>query len=104
LIAARLHRAFENIAHAEILADRLGVDRLALEGHGRVVRDDEAAVNALLQKSGRFVSTLGFSLIFSAADSDEAARLKRDDCAHGFLDDAAPCNEIIPPGAPRVLA
>jgi hypothetical protein len=25
-----------------------------------------------------------------AADSDEAARLKRDDCAQGFLDDAAP--------------
>ena len=24
------------------------------------------------------------------ADSDEAARLYRDDCAHGFLDDAAP--------------
>jgi integrase len=24
------------------------------------------------------------------ADSDEAARLKRDDCAQGFLDDAAP--------------
>ena len=26
----------------------------------------------------------------SHADSDEAARLKRDDCAQGFLDDAAP--------------
>jgi putative transposase len=38
------------------------------------------------------------------ADSDEAARLKRDDCAQGFLDDAAPCNEMIPPGAPRLLA
>jgi hypothetical protein len=25
-----------------------------------------------------------------SADSDEAARLKRDDCAQGFLDDAAP--------------
>ncbi len=24
------------------------------------------------------------------ADSDEAARLQRDDCAQGFLDDAAP--------------
>jgi hypothetical protein len=24
------------------------------------------------------------------ADSDETARLKRDDCAQGFLDDAAP--------------
>jgi hypothetical protein len=38
------------------------------------------------------------------ADSDEAARLKRDDCAQGFLDDAAPCNEMITPGAPRLLA
>jgi hypothetical protein len=26
----------------------------------------------------------------ATADSDEAARLKRDDCAQGFLDDAAP--------------
>ena len=46
LIAARLHRAFENIAHAQILADRLGVDRLALEGQGRVARDDEGAADA----------------------------------------------------------
>ncbi len=38
------------------------------------------------------------------ADSDEAARLKRDDCAQGFLDDAAPFNEMIAPGGPRVLA
>ncbi|MGA8714375.1 MAG: hypothetical protein WB647_15325, partial [Roseiarcus sp.] len=38
-IAARLHRAFENIAHAQILADRLDVDRLALEGHGRIACD-----------------------------------------------------------------
>jgi hypothetical protein len=45
-IAARLHRAFENIAHAQILADRLGVDRLALEGHGRVARDDESIAEA----------------------------------------------------------
>ena len=40
-IAARLHRAFEKIAHAQIPADRLGVDRFALEGHGRIARDDE---------------------------------------------------------------
>ena len=45
-IAARLHRAFENIAHAQILADRLGVDRLALEGHRRVARDDEGIAEA----------------------------------------------------------
>src|SRR5271170_2495949 len=45
-IAAPLYRAFENIAHPQILADRLDVDRLALEGHGRVARDDEAVAEA----------------------------------------------------------
>ena len=45
-VVARLHRAFENIAHAQLLADRLDVDRLALEGHGRVARDDEGVVHA----------------------------------------------------------
>ena len=53
-IAARLHRAFENIAHAQILADRLGVDRLALEGHGRVARDDEGVADAR-ESGGQFV-------------------------------------------------
>ena len=53
-IAARLHRAFENIAHAQILADRLGVDRLALEGHGRVARDDEGVADAR-ETGGQFV-------------------------------------------------
>src|SRR5271166_4104425 len=32
--------------NAEIFADGFGVDRLALEGHGRVARDDEVAGNA----------------------------------------------------------
>jgi hypothetical protein len=36
------------------------------------------------------------------ADSDEAAGLKRDDCAQGFLVMPPPCNEIITPGAPRM--
>src|SRR5271166_6072487 len=53
-IAARLHRAFENIAYAQILADRLGVDRLALEGHGRVTRDDESVADAR-ETGGQFV-------------------------------------------------
>jgi hypothetical protein len=53
-IAARLHRAFENIAHAQILADRLGVDRLALVSHGRVVRDDEGAADTRYA-GGQFV-------------------------------------------------
>ena len=42
-MTAWLHRAFEHVAHAQILADRLGVDRLALVGHGRVARDHEHA-------------------------------------------------------------
>jgi hypothetical protein len=37
------------------------------------------------------------------ADSGEDARLKRDDCAQGVLDDAAPRNGMIPPGARRAL-
>ena len=53
-ITARLHRAFKNIAHAEILADRLGVDRLALKGHSRVARGDEAVGDASKTR-GQFV-------------------------------------------------
>ena len=41
-----LHRAFEHIAHAEFLADLLGVDGLALEGERRVARDHEAVADA----------------------------------------------------------
>ena len=40
------HRAFEHVAHAELLADLLGVYALALVGKGRVARDDEAAADA----------------------------------------------------------
>jgi hypothetical protein len=50
-----LDRAFQHIAHAQILADRLGVYRLALEGHGRVARNDEVAGNAR-EAGGQFVS------------------------------------------------
>ena len=53
-VAARLHRSFENIAHAEILADRLRVDRLALEGHGSVARDDEGVADAR-ETGGQFI-------------------------------------------------
>ena len=45
-IAARLHRAFEDIARAQILADRLGVDRLTFVGEGRIARDDEGVAHA----------------------------------------------------------
>ena len=41
--ADKLHRALQHIAHAQVLADRLGVDRLALVGEGRVARDHELA-------------------------------------------------------------
>ena len=53
-LAARLNRAFENIAHPQILADRLSVDRFALEGHGRVARDHEVAGDAR-ESGGQFV-------------------------------------------------
>jgi hypothetical protein len=53
-VAARLDRAFENIAHAQILTDRLGVDRPAPEGHGRIARDDEAVAHAR-ETGGQFV-------------------------------------------------
>ena len=46
LIAGRLHRALQHIAHAQLPADGLGVDRLALVGKGGTVRDHEAAVDA----------------------------------------------------------
>ena len=54
LIAARLNRAFQHIAHAQILADRLGVDRLALVGKGGVARDDEAVADAR-ESGGQFI-------------------------------------------------
>ena len=41
-----LHRAFEHVAHVELLADLLGVEALALEGEGGVARDDEAVADA----------------------------------------------------------
>ena len=45
-VGVALHRAFEHVAHAELLADRLGVEVLALEGEGGVAGDDEAVVEA----------------------------------------------------------
>ena len=46
LVLVALHRAFENIAHAQFFADLLGVDVLALEGEGGVARDHEAVADA----------------------------------------------------------
>ena len=45
-VLVALHRAFEHIAHAELLADILGVDVLALEGEGGVAGDHEAVADA----------------------------------------------------------
>jgi hypothetical protein len=45
-VLVALHRAFENIAHAELLADFLGVKVLALESEGGVARDHEAVADA----------------------------------------------------------
>ena len=41
---ASLHRAFEDVAHAELLADRLGVEVLVFKGEGSVAGDDETVL------------------------------------------------------------
>src|SRR5207237_1220046 len=46
LVLFALHRAFEHVAHAELLADLLRIDGLALEGKGGVARDHEAVADA----------------------------------------------------------
>ena len=59
LIATWLHRALENIAHAQILADHLGVDRLALVSHGRIARDHKHAGDGARharEARGQFIS------------------------------------------------
>ena len=45
-ILIALHRAFEDVAHTEFFADRLGVEVLALEGEGGVAGNDETVVEA----------------------------------------------------------
>ena len=45
-ILVALDRALEHIAHTELLADRLGVGILPLEGEGGVARDHEAVADA----------------------------------------------------------
>jgi hypothetical protein len=39
MVLVALHRAFEDVAHAQFLADLFGVDVLALEGESSVARD-----------------------------------------------------------------
>ena len=41
-----LHRAFEDIANAQFLADLLAADVLALEGEGGIARNREAVADA----------------------------------------------------------
>ena len=45
-VLVALHRAFQQIAHAELPADIPGVDVLALEAEGGIAGDDEAVVDA----------------------------------------------------------
>jgi hypothetical protein len=45
-VLVALHRAFKHVANAQLLADLLGVDALALKGEGRVARNDEAVLDA----------------------------------------------------------
>jgi hypothetical protein len=44
--AGVLHRPFEHVAHPKLFSDLLGVDRLALEGEGRVAGDHKGAAQA----------------------------------------------------------
>lgn len=46
VLVGRLHRTFDHIAHAQLLADLPHIGRLALVGEGRIAGDDEAAGNA----------------------------------------------------------
>ena len=46
LIAARLDRAFEHVANAQVPANSLGVDRLALVGQRSIARDHEGIADA----------------------------------------------------------
>ncbi|MCY1235083.1 hypothetical protein D9M72_476870 [compost metagenome] len=45
-VTALAHTAFEYVAHAQLLADALGIHRLALVGEARVARDDEQPADA----------------------------------------------------------
>jgi len=53
MVLVALHRAFEDIADAQFLADLLGVDVLTLKGEGGVARDDKRIAYA--RKLGREV-------------------------------------------------
>src|ERR1700729_3648930 len=46
LVLIALHRTFQYVANAKLLADLPRVDILALEGKGRVARNDEGAAEA----------------------------------------------------------
>ena len=45
-VLVALHRAFEHVAHPQLLADRLGVEVLALVGEGGIAGDDGAVADA----------------------------------------------------------
>jgi hypothetical protein len=51
---------------------------------------NDPRVNTVVSKMGTSALPRTPPIDPQTADSDEAARLKRDDCAQGFLDDAAP--------------
>jgi hypothetical protein len=54
-----LHRAFEHIADAELLADRLGVDAFAFIGEGGVAGDDKAVADAREVRGQVFSHSVG---------------------------------------------
>ena len=54
-----LHRPFEQVANAEFLTDRLGVEALALVGEGGIASDDETAVDARKRSGEVLGDTVG---------------------------------------------
>jgi hypothetical protein len=73
----------------------------------KCVADGEDAPSRMLvrAKSNIGPSGDGFGYdIEAAADSDDVARLKRDNAAQGFLDDVAHRNGMMPPGSRASLA
>ncbi len=98
-IAALPHAAFEHIAHAEVAADLLHIDRLTLVGKGRVAGDDEQPADAreggddLLDHAVGEIFLLGVARqVLKRQDSDRrlvGQRRRRRDQRRGGRDRAA---------------
>src|SRR5262249_8045238 len=69
-VLVTLHRAFENIAHPQFLADLLAIDVLALEGEGCIARDDKAVADAR-KLSGQVLGDAVSEIILIAREVSE---------------------------------